>query len=211
MNSQWIGRVKNNILPVSFEKSDVKKALKEWIYKGNMYDVETPEEICELCDHPNIRYQFEIINFLTGNVLQIGSECISRFSIGVQDSSGNLLTGNAAERKVRKDRNKLITDAKVKSVINSLVSLSIRDTEFEIDNFIEYFKKNGAFSPNQLFTLIWRLEKYSIEHNKAHFKLNIKKKKNQEQLLNMQSSKLNKIWACLTESQQNFYYRNKTY
>jgi len=210
MNPQWFERVKNNILPLSLEKSDVKKALKEWLYQGNMYDVEIAEEICELCDHPNIRYQFEIINILNGNTLLIGSECINRFSIGVQDSNGNLLSADAAKRKVSKDRFKLITDAKVRSVINSLVSLSMIDTEFKIDSFIKYFKENGAFSPNQLFTLIWRLEKFNIQHNKTHFKLSIKKKTNQDQLLKMQNSRLNKIWICLTEAQKDFYYRHKS-
>ncbi|PAD74814.1 hypothetical protein, partial [Paenibacillus campinasensis] len=173
MNINWLERVQVNIFPVSEEQCDIRKALNEWVYQGDMYDVEIAEETCELCDQPHIRYQFEIVNLLNKNTLQIGSECIKRFDIGVVDSKGTLLTSEEAKKKVNKDKNKLITDGKVKSVMNSLINLARLDEEFEIESFIKYFKENNAFTPKQLSTLIWRLEKYKVEHNKSHFKLTI--------------------------------------
>ncbi|TDL68426.1 hypothetical protein E2R58_04255 [Paenibacillus amylolyticus] len=205
MNSTWLERVKNNILPVSEEQIDVLKALKEWVYEGDMYDVEIAEETCELCDHPHIRYQFEIVNIINSNTLQIGSECINRFEIGVLDNKGVLLSSEKAKKKVNKDKNKLVTEAKVKSVINSLVSLSKVDNEFEIESFIKYLKDNGAFTPKQLSTLIWRLEKYKINHIKSHFKLTIKKNKDKDQLLELADYKVKQMWDCLSSSQKNFY------
>jgi hypothetical protein len=160
---------------------------------------------CEICDHPHIRYQFEIINTLNANSLQIGSECINRFQIGVVDPKGNKLSTEAAKKKVNKDKNKLVTEAKVKSVISSLVSLSGADSDFNIESFIKFFKENGAFTPNQLATLIWRLEKHNIQHNKAHFKVTIKKNKDKEQLLGLVEWKVQKIWGCLSSSQKEFY------
>lgn len=209
MNSHWLERVKANIFPVSFEKKNVRKALNEWVYQGNVYDVEVAEEMCELCDQPHIRFQFEILNIINGNTLQIGSECIKRFNIGVVDRRGNVLSPDAAKRKVNKDRNKLITDAKVKSVIASLVDLARDDDDFDIHNFIRYFKDNGAFTPKQLVTLIWRMEKYKIEHNKSHFKITIKKNKDKEQLLGLEEWKVQKIWPCLSNSQKKYYIENK--
>jgi hypothetical protein len=44
MNSNWLERVKVYIFPVSEEKNDVIKALNEWVYQGDMYDVEIAEE-----------------------------------------------------------------------------------------------------------------------------------------------------------------------
>ncbi|MFD3274318.1 hypothetical protein ACE3MS_29925 [Paenibacillus dendritiformis] len=210
MNSNWLERVKANIFPVSQEKNNVKKALKEWIYRNNFYDVEIPDETCELCDHPNIRYQFEIYNTINGNILQVGSECINKFDeIGVVDQKGNILSVEAAKRKVNRDKNKLVTEAKVKSVIHSLINLSRVDNDFNIEGFIKHYKENEAFTPNQLFTLMWRLEKFNIKHNKAHFKVTIKKKKDKEQLLGLLDWKLKKIWGCLSNSQKEFYTKNK--
>lgn len=209
MNPYWLERVKVNIFPVSFEQNDVRKALNEWVYHGNMYDVEVAEETCELCDQPHIRYQFEIINIITGNVLQIGSECIKRFNIGVVDQKGNILSTDAARKKVNKDRNKLITDAKVKSVLNSLIDLARIDDDFEIESFIKYFKENGAFTPKQLTTLNWRLEKHKIVHTKSHIKMTIKKNKDKDQLLRMDEWKVRKIWDCMSASQREFYINNK--
>ena len=71
----WLNRVEANILPYSLS-DNVKEALTEWYYTGDTYDLETPCEDCELCDHQDIRYQFVIRNENTGHELLIGSECI---------------------------------------------------------------------------------------------------------------------------------------
>ncbi|NOU77982.1 hypothetical protein GC101_03715 [Paenibacillus sp. LMG 31459] len=209
MNSNWLKRVEGNIFPVSFEQNDVRRALNEWVYQGNMYDVEDADETCELCDQPHIRYQFEIFNIINANTLQIGSECIKRFKIGVMDNRGHILSNELARKKVNKDRNKLITDAKIKSVINSLINLARIDDSFEIESFIKFFKDNKTFTPKQLTILIWRLDKYKVEHNKSHFKMTIKKNKDKEQLLQMEEWKVQKIWGCLSKTQKEYYKDNK--
>lgn len=205
----WIERVKENVLPVSNEKYNIRKALDEWVYEGNMYDVEVADEICELCDHPNIRYQFEIVNQLNNNALLIGSECIIRFKISVIDKSGKKLSFDEAKKKVTKDKSRLVTEAKEKSVLNTLVVLAGIDHNFNILNFIEYFKERKAFTPNQLALLIWRLERANIDFKKSHFKLTIKRNREKEQLLQFEDWKLNRIWSCLSNSQKEFVIQNK--
>lgn len=206
---EWIERVKINLLPVSEEKRDVKRALKEWKYLGDAYDLDFAEEVCQLCDHPGIRYQFEIVNTLNGNSLLIGSECINRFDIGVMDNDGATLQGEKAKKKVSRDRNKLISDAKLRSVINTLVELSNKDDRFDINNFIDYYKEREAFTPKQLSLLIDRLDKYQIEYNKNYFKLTIRRKREKEQLLEMDSFKILKLWPSLSSSQKKFLADNE--
>jgi hypothetical protein len=205
----WIERVKKNVLPVSNEKYNTRKALDEWEYEGSMYDVEVADEICELCDQPNIRYQFEIVNVLNNNSLLIGSECIMRFKISVIDQSGKKLSFEEAKKKVTKDRSRLVTEAKEKSVLNTLVALAAKDHEFNIENFIEYFKERKAFTPNQLALLIWRLERANIDFKKSHFKLTIKRIREKEQLLELEDWKLKRIWDCLSNSQKQFILEKK--
>ncbi|MEC1782111.1 hypothetical protein [Schinkia azotoformans] len=205
----WMERVKKNVFPVSNEKYNIRKALEEWIYEGNMFDVEVAEETCELCDQPNIRYQFEIVNSQNDNSLLIGSECITRFKISVIDEAGNKLSYEDAKKKVGKDRSRLVTEAKEKSVLNALVKLASTDNEFDIENFIKYFKERKAFTPKQLALLVWRLEKAKIDFNMSHFKLTIKRNREKEQLLELEDWKLRCIWDCLSTSQRQFVLREK--
>ncbi|MED3791070.1 hypothetical protein P4571_01245 [Niallia alba] len=197
-------RVKKNIFPVSNEKYNIRKALNEWVYEGNMFDVEVADEICELCDQPHIRYQFEIVNTQNDNSLLIGSECITRFRISVIDEAGKKLSYEDAKKKVSKDRSRLVTEAKEKSVLNALVKLATIDNEFAIEDFIQYFKERKAFTPKQLTFLVWRLERAKIEFNKSHFKLTIKKNREKEQLLSLEDWRLRSIWDCLSSSQKQF-------
>lgn len=200
----WMERVKRNVFPVSNEKYNIRKALDEWEYEGSMYDVEIADEICELCGQPNIRYQFEIVNVLNNNTLLIGSECITRFKIPVIDQSGKKMSFEEAKKKVMNDRNRLVTEAKEKSVLNTLVALAAKDHEFDIENFIDYFKERKAFTPNQLNVLIWRLERARIDFKKSHFKLTIKRNREKEQLLKLEDWKLKRIWDCLSSNQKQF-------
>lgn len=205
----WMERVKKNIFPVSKEKVNIRKALDEWTYEGNMFDVEVADETCELCDQPHIRYQFEIVNSQNDNSLFIGSECITRFKISVIDEAGKKLSYEDAKKKVSKDRSKLVTEAKEKSVLNTLVKLSSIDNEFNIEDFIKYFKERKAFTPKQLALLVWRLEKAKIDFNKSHFKLTIKRNREKEQLLTLDDWKLKGIFDCLSSSQKQFVLENK--
>ena len=96
----WASRAAANLLPLSRERRDLAQALKEWRYAGNYHDLETPSADCELCDHPNIRYQFEIQNLFTDEALLIGSECINRFGIAATDEEGRTL-GVVTRREMR--------------------------------------------------------------------------------------------------------------
>ncbi|MGE7980421.1 hypothetical protein [Psychrobacillus sp. NPDC093200] len=198
----WIVRVGNNIFPLSEEKFDIRIALSEWRYEGEMYDLEVAEEVCEICGHQNIRYQFEIVNKYNNNTMLIGSECITKFEIPVLNEEGYVLSNREAKRKVNSDRRKLVTEAKEKHVINSLVRLSALDENFDIESFILYFKNRKAFTPNQLAILIWRLDKAKVEYNKSNFKLIITRNREKQQLNDMEEWKLKKILPCMSSTQK---------
>ena len=96
----WAQRAARNLLPLSREKSDLAVALREWRYEGGFYDLELPEETCELCDHPDIRYQFEIRNRFIDSRLPISSECINRFGISATGEDGEDLDAAGTRKKV---------------------------------------------------------------------------------------------------------------
>ena len=198
----WASRAAANLLPSSVEQSDLATALREWVYEGNVVDLEAPVESCELCEHPGIRYQFEIVNRHNGNALHIGSECIKRFSIEVLDARGGVLVGRAAHRKVDADRRSMEQQARTRSVLNSLVALAAVDDEFDLDNFIAYYQRRGAFTPNQVALLQWRFQRCGVAHEPACFKVSLRRHREQEQLRRMPEWKAKKLWEYLSAEQR---------
>jgi hypothetical protein len=179
----WAQRAAQNIIPLSIEKSNLAAALREWRYEGGFHDREETDADCELCDHPDIRYQFEIRNQFTDAKLQIGSECINRFGISATGDDGEDLDAVGTRTKVSRDRRTLIEEARKKRVITALVALSQADPEFRIVSFIDYLQDRGAFTPRQLDTLLWRFAKHRVPVDARDFKLTIRRGREQAQLL----------------------------
>lgn len=200
----WISRVCDNVFPLSLEKNNIRKALLEWNYEGEMYDSGELEEFCGLCGHQNIRYLFEIVNKHNSNSLLIGSECIIKFEIPVLNDGGSRFGNVDGTKKVHRDRRKLVIESKEKHVVNSLIILKGLDSDFDIESFIQYFNKRKVFTPNQLATLIWRLDRAGVEYNKSNFKLSIARKVEKEQLNNLEEWRLKKIFHCMSYSQKKF-------
>lgn len=201
----WAKNAAKNLLPLSKEKNDLKSALIEWFYTGYTYDLEEPRERCQLCDHPDIRFQFEIQNRETKSTLLIGSECILRFEITAISDDGKLLNVKQSKKKVSHDRRVMILDARAKRMLNSLVELSDKDREFEIDNFIEYYQDRRAFTPNQLSLLLWRFKECNVAYNATDFPMIIMRKREKEQLTSMERWKVRKLWPSMSSTQKDFY------
>lgn len=204
----WASRSADNILPVSREQQNLSLALKEWVYTGEMYDLKAPNEDCQLCDHSNIRYQFNIRNTHNHNELLVGSECINKFEIKAVDESGVLLDVIESRRKVNRDKRQLVSEASKKRLINALVELLKKDEEFEIENFIDYVQERGAFTPLQLSTLVWRLNEKRIRHNPADFTLIMRRNREKDQLRAMPEWKIRKIWDYLSIPQKEWVIGN---
>ena len=200
---QWIERVAKNIFSLSSNKQDIRSALDEWEYRSEMNDRGVPDSICELCNHPNIRLQFEIVNKHNLNSLLIGSECITKFGVKVFDENGNLLEDIHAKKKVAKDRRKLIVDSKIKGMINSILVLSTKQGEqINFKEFVDDFERLGGHSPKQLFAMFYRMKVNHVKYNKTDFKCYIRKPHFKQQLLTMEVSRINDIWPALSTSQR---------
>ena len=203
----WSERAAANLLPLSQDQSGLARALREWRYTGNYHDLEAPATNCELCDHPDIRYQFEIQNLYTAETLLIGSECINRFGIAATDEEGRTLDAAGTRRKVGRDRRKLVEDARKRSVMNSLVALAHVDKDFSIGSFIDYLHDRGAFTPKQLSVILWRLERSRIPHKARDFKLTIRRDREKAQLRGLKDWERRRIEPCLNEGQRDFLAR----
>ncbi|ULJ64396.1 hypothetical protein [Wielerella bovis] len=201
MSEQWVERSRANLLPLS-ETNNFEDALKEWIYTGYSNDLEIANEHCELCEHSHIRYQFEIENKYNGNTLLVGSECINKFGILSIDEKGHILNHQQSKSKVNRDKNSLIKKSKEKLLINKLVELAQKDNEFNIQSFIDYYQSRKAFTPKQLFLLIWRFDKTGISYKPSMFTMTMRRHSEQAQLQQMDTWKIEKILPCMKSHQK---------
>ena len=99
--SSWSEISQKNLFPFSKEQTDFEAALKEWAHTGVLVDHLFPIETCQLCEHSNLRYHFEIVNNETQAALQVGSSCIEKFGIAVYDEEGNELQGGARGKQLK--------------------------------------------------------------------------------------------------------------
>jgi hypothetical protein len=205
----WASRVAKNLLPLSRKGADLAVALKEWRYTGNFYDLEEPSEDCELCDHPDIRYQFEIANIHTSHALLVGSECINRFDITALDEEGRELDVEASKRRLGRDRARLVDNARKRRIAAALVALGGKDSDFKIESFIDYLQSRGAFTPKQLALVFWRLDHHQIPYRANDYKLTIRRNREKAQLIELPDWQLQRLWPALTPSQRQFYAREK--
>ena len=206
----WLTRVAATIFPFSLEQGDIAKALSEWFYTGDTYDLDEACEVCQLCGHDPIRYQFTIRKRHTFTELLIGSECITRFDIHAVDAHGIDLDSKTTKQIVARDRQKLITDAKKRRMISALIELKKKDVSVDIDSFLNYYCDRDAFTPKQLSLLVWKLCKNAIPYNPADFKMTIRRKREQEQLLGLQEYQIKQIWPCMSNSQIEWFDRESS-
>lgn len=204
----WASRVSKNLLPLSREKDQLALALREWRYTGEFHDLEEPVEDCQLCDHPDIRYQFEIRNLHTSETLLIGSECIHRFGIAATDEEGRTLDAAGTRKKVERDRRKLIEAARKRRVMIALVALAHADVDFDISSFVDYLQKREAFTPKQLSIVLWRLDRHRIKFDVRDFTLTIRRNREKTQLLEMEDWRLERLLPALSASQRTFLHEH---
>lgn len=207
----WVQKSVANLRPLSIEQGRLAVTLQEWLYTGDMYDLGAPDETCELCEHPDIRYQFKIINRHNGNEMLVGSECINKFGISATDELGNLLNHEESRRRVNRDRRFLVNEARKRRLINTLVALSAVEEQFDINSFISYVVDRDAFTPNQLALLFWRLDQHQIEYAPVDFKLVIRRDREKAQLRQMEDWKIRKLWRAMSSSQRRWVQEHTTY
>ena len=200
--NHWLENSRKNLISFSEEKSDFNIALDEWEYWGFMTDLGVSIGKCDLCDFPKIRYKYQIVNKVNQNEMYVGSECINKFSIAVFDDCGTKLNSDEARKKLVDDKRKYIENANLHHVLNTLVLLKHEEKDFEIDDFIDYYNDRGAFTPNQLKVIVWRLNKYNIKHNPKSFKMIMRRNREKEQLDKMEDWQVKKIEPYLSARQR---------
>ena len=202
MSINWIGRSKETLTEQSENKKNFKLMLNEWFYNGESYDLEEPCEACELCGYREIRYQFTIQNKLNSNELLVGSECITRFDLSGIGENGEYIAPKQTQKRVQRDRQRLIKEARLKRVLNCLICLSFKAPQLEIGKTIEKFQDRGVFSPKHVLFIFWKLDQNRVSYNSKDFKVSLRRNREKDQIEEMKDWQLQKLKPCLTLAQK---------
>lgn len=167
----------------SVEKHDIRKALDEWQYTDECWELDYDEE-CELCGQSNLRNKFRIKNTLNNETLDIGSVCIIKFEIKVQNNGAVITDPKVVGQQLNKDiatvRAKNI-EKHVRAAFKSLKA-QIHQSKHHIVDSLEQAVFDKGLSPNQLDMLYSWFDKHDVMYNTCHFKVRLGKTKFKEQL-----------------------------
>jgi hypothetical protein len=194
--STYPQRVADNILPLSVAKI-LPDAFSEWYFTENIEDHEVANADCELCDHEQLRYHFEITNRHTDNCLWVGSSCILKFQVQVFEH-GKLLDPKGSKKKL----NDLTQKMRLDSCIKSLRILATKEANDILSNALEFYIKNKYLTPKFAYVVFWRLSSNKIDYSPSFFKVNLRKDKYKTDLAQMPKDRVHVIWPALSSSQR---------
>lgn len=156
-------RVRDNTLPLSVGAT-LPEAFEEWSFTERTIDHEQPIENCQLCEHEELRYHFEIKNALTNKVLWVGSQCILKLNLSVFEQ-GRRLSADDAKKKL----DRLMQQMRLQSCINALEKLAEAEGNDILSNALAFYKKNKYLTPKFAFVVLWRLQSNKIDHSPSFF------------------------------------------
>lgn len=200
----WISRAKDNLFKLSVEQNDFIEATKEFVYIG-LVDNEDASYSCELCDHPNIRYEYTIKNTLNNNSMIVGSECINKFIDSVEEEGSMLLD----DLGFVVDNDRLIKDKKeyFQRITVEMIEEHMWESNFK-DSILRLVRKGDGLSPKQASKLngvYYYHIKGDIKKESAFknaIKINLRKHKNQHQLKMLNQRELQFVSMFLSSEQK---------
>ena len=208
----WLEKSTKNLLAHS-RSDNFFDAQREWSFTGDVIDYEYPSEICELCEHEELRYHFEIKNEHNYKSLWVGSSCILRFEeIYIYDEDGNAITGDE-ERK--KQLEKVRREKQVNLMLEPLRILWKNYKNYRNDTVrnVNFFKRKGGFLPESLAEIFSILNRLKIDYKPEMFPIYLRSDYSKEQLENMPASKIELIKKSLSPMQYVKYsklFKNQT-
>jgi hypothetical protein len=200
--ARWRNKAIINLLNSSKEKNEHTIAAKEWEFTGEVIDHLVSNQFCQLCEGENLRYHFEIKNkSRNNNTLLVGSSCIKKFDITVFNESGVEIFGNQKasflQKKIEQKKQELMLEQ-----IRSLWKVSTIYDRDTIECYVDGFKYNQGFKPDELCELFSLMNKSKIEFSPVLFKVSLRSQFDLNHLIDMPEHERNSILPCLSVAQK---------
>lgn len=214
MSRSWYEIASRNLFELSQEKEDFKKAMLEWKWTGEPptdlkeeteengdLDYEEPQYYisCQLCEKPYLRYVFTIKNETTGARMLVGSECIKKFTRHQYKGKEQKIRIKEIE-KADRTRKESSRKKYVISCLHSLVPTLPREM---VDKFIDHYKKNESFRPEELVYIFRALRIDKREYNPKNFKIRMKSLKEKRELTQVGKNAIKDLlWDSMSANQR---------
>ncbi|MGH7485970.1 MAG: hypothetical protein ACREMY_10285, partial [bacterium] len=134
----WIERATANLTKYSTYQGEGEPSLyrlmHEWEMTNGFNDLEDTSGTCELCDHPDIRYQHEIHNRFTKSDLWVGSTCILQF-VPLYEDDVEITNPEDKARLLTRITTRLINEARQERAMRLITNLAASNDRFTGSNW----------------------------------------------------------------------------
>lgn len=195
--SNWSEHAVAKMIKLS-QGNSLREAMREWGTTGGYEDTHSVGEVCELCEHEGLRYQYEIEKRLTRHALWVGSTCITKFVplyengfevVGEEEKSKFLRRTQAAhEARSREER--------AFGVLEALATA--QPDQFEQSSWREKWKM--GYSARQLILISAVCNAHKIAFNAADFRINTRRDNVVSQVRTLQPWQYRRLRAALPKT-----------
>ena len=199
--NDWKKKISKSIL-LGSDSGNLKDALSEWFFTGKVFDRETPVHSCELCGHNHVRYQYIIANSRNRNKLNVGSSCILRYKeIVVYNSRKELVKGDSERKSILMGALDGIRKEAALSSLRAIWKAESPSCRSIIESQVKKYKENGSASPKVCLMWFVIMNKHKVEYAGEDFRVNLRKKRFMDQILDFNRNEFDLISPALSSAQ----------
>lgn len=195
--NNWADRAAANMLHLS-RANTLAEAMREWSTTGAYDDTHDIQEICELCEHEGLRYQYEIENSKTGHALWVGSTCITKFvplyengrEVVGEEAKANLLRKRQAEYEAKSREERAF------AVLQQLAS--VEPSKFAQASWRTKWKL--GYSAKQMLLLSVTCREHALPFSAGDFRINTRKQGIVQQVKELKPWQYRRLRAALPQS-----------
>lgn len=199
----WIERATANLLQYSTYQGpgqpSFTRLMHEWEMTDGFNDLEDTSGICELCDHPDIRYQYEVRNRYMKIHLWVGSTCILQF-VPLYEDYVEVTDPEDKARLLTRITTRLINEARERRAIRLIGKLAEIDDRFTGSNWERDWKK--GYSVKQLQMIAIGAKKAGFTFKAADFQINTKRGRYVEQARELELWQYQQLRPAFTTARQ---------
>jgi len=186
----------------------------DWVFTGRVVDNKEPIATCDLCEKHGLRYEFEIAYMGSEplpqpasedepsmpRIMWVGSVCIRKFGVTVQDENGRKLQRGEIPAFLRA----VVRRKKHEAVLDTLRELYRRDkpNQEKIAEIGKTFKSEKTLPPHHAVFLLNRLAAYGLSLPPGYLKITLKKQVHKAMVLNLTPPARRRLMAALSVPQQ---------
>jgi hypothetical protein len=197
--TNWAEKATSNILHLS-KADNLREALREWATTGGYEDSHNIEEICELCEHEGLRYQYEIENLTTRKILWVGSTCITKF-IPLYENGREIIDEEAKANLLRRRQKENENNSRQERAFDLLNKLAQKHPDkFAQSAWCTNWKL--GYSAKQLMMISVYCKQDGFTFNSADFRINTRRGRVLDQVSDLEYWQYRRLRAALPKSRR---------